>query len=67
LRGSGASFEREQATLASLGEPVGVLPIGSMLPDVELIGPDGEPTLLGEATGGRPAVVVFYRGAWCPY
>lgn len=60
-------FEREQSTLATLGEPVGILPVGSTLPDVELIGPDGEQTSLGEATGGRPAVVVFYRGAWCPY
>ena len=34
---------------------------------MELIGPDGVPTTLGEAAGGRPAVVVFYRGAWCPY
>ncbi len=62
-----AVFEREQSTLAHLGEPAGVLPVGSTLPDVELVGPDGVPTTLGEATGGRPAVVVFYRGAWCPY
>jgi peroxiredoxin len=60
-------FEREQSTLASLGVPGGVLPIGSTLPDVELIGADGVPTTLGEAVGGRPAVVAFYRGAWCPY
>ena len=60
-------FEREQSALAALGEPEGVLRVGSTLPDVELIGPDGAPTTLGEAAGGRPAVVVFYRGAWCPY
>ncbi len=60
-------FEREQSTLATFGQPDGVLPVGSTLPDVELIGPDGVPTTLGEAAGGRPAVVVFYRGAWCPY
>src|SRR5258708_3549085 len=60
-------FEREQSTLAALGVPGGVLRIGSTLPDVELTGPDGDPTTLGEAAGGRPAVVVFYRGAWCPH
>jgi len=60
-------FEREQSTLGTLGEPVGVLPVGSTLPDVELIDPDGVPTTLGEAAGGRPAVLVFSRGAWCPY
>ncbi len=59
-------FEREQPALAHLGELAGVLPVGSTLPDVELVGPDGVPTTLGEATGGRPAVVVFYRGASCP-
>ena len=60
-------FEREQSALAALGEPGGVLRIGSTLPDLELTGPDGVPTTLAEAAGGRPAVVVFYRGAWCPY
>jgi peroxiredoxin len=60
-------FEREQAMLANQGEPAGVLSVGSTLPDVELIGPDGVPTTLGEAAAGLPAVVVFYRGAWCPY
>ena len=60
-------FEREQSTLALLSEPDGALPVGSTLPDVELIGPNGASTTLGEAMGGRPAVVVFYRGAWCPY
>lgn len=60
-------FEREQSTLAALGEPGGILRVGSTLPDVELIGPDGAPTTLSETAGGQPAVVVFYRGAWCPY
>jgi peroxiredoxin len=61
------AFDHEQSTLAALGEPGGVLPLGSTLPDVELIGPDGLPRSLAEAMGGRPSVVVFYRGAWCPY
>jgi peroxiredoxin len=61
------AFEHEQSTLAALGEPGGVLPLGSTLPDVELIGPDGVPTSLAAAMGSRPSVVVFYRGAWCPY
>jgi peroxiredoxin len=60
-------FDREQSTLATQGEPSGVLSLGSTLPDVDLIGADGRPTTLSEVAGGRPAVVVFYRGAWCPY
>jgi hypothetical protein len=58
-------FEREQSTLGSLGEPIGV-PVGSALPDVELIGPDGASTSRGDAAGGRPYVVVFYRGKRIP-
>jgi peroxiredoxin len=27
----------------------------------------GEPTTLAAARGDRPAVVVLYRGAWCPF
>jgi peroxiredoxin len=60
-------FERDQSRLATQGEPSGVLSVGSTLPDVNLISADGRPTTLGEAMGGRPAVLVFYRGAWCPY
>jgi peroxiredoxin len=27
----------------------------------------GAPTSLHAATAGLPAVIVFYRGGWCPY
>jgi peroxiredoxin len=37
------------------------------MPDGELLDVEGRPTSLGGARRGRPAVVVFYRGAWCPY
>lgn len=37
------------------------------MPDGKLVYVHGQPTTLAEARGGRPAVVVFYRGAWCPY
>ncbi|RLP79266.1 AhpC/TSA family protein [Mycetocola lacteus] len=43
------------------------LPLGSAFPDAQLIGPHGEPTTFAAVRGDRPAVVVFYRGAWCPY
>ena len=28
---------------------------------------EGESLMLGDALGGQPAVLVFYRGGWCPY
>jgi len=41
--------------------------VGSAVPAVELRGVDGEPTDLKAAMDGKPAVVIFYRGGWCPY
>jgi hypothetical protein len=38
-------FEREQSTLAAVGEPAGALAVGSTVPDVKLIDPEGVPTL----------------------
>lgn len=37
------------------------------MPDSELLDVNGEPTTLTRVRDGRAAVVVFYRGAWCPY
>lgn len=37
------------------------------MPDGQLLDAQGRPTTLALARGGRDAVVVFYRGAWCPY
>lgn len=38
---------------------------GQPLPEFSLEGPDGE-TIVSSALIGRPAVLVFYRGSWCP-
>src|ERR1700721_302711 len=61
-----SAFAREQAALASL-EPVGVIAAGEALADVELLDPHGQATTLPAALDGRRGVLVFYRGAWCPY
>ena len=41
--------------------------VGSPLPEAELIDAEGAPTSVDRVRSGRPAVIVFYRGAWCPY
>ena len=61
-----SAFGREQAALATF-EPVGVIAPGETLPRVELLDPHGLPTTLPAVLGGHRAVLVFYRGAWCPY
>jgi peroxiredoxin len=36
------------------------------MPDGDLLDVHGGATSLAQVRAGRPAVVVFYRGAWCP-
>ncbi len=60
-------FVREQSELAARSVPDANVPVGSVLPDVDLVDAHGATTTLYAATRARPAVVVFYRGAWCPY
>ncbi|WP_158890690.1 peroxiredoxin-like family protein [Amycolatopsis anabasis] len=62
-----AAFSREQHGLAAAGVPAGVAIPGTKLTDHELLDPHGAPIGLFAAIGPRPAVLVFYRGDWCPY
>jgi peroxiredoxin len=62
-----SAFAREQAELAASGVPEGLIEVGAALPDAKLIDPHGATTTLYEALGDQVAVLVFYRGAWCPY
>jgi peroxiredoxin len=59
-------FGRERETLAAQA-PEGVVALGTKLPDVELLDVHGEGVSLHTTLAGRPSVLVFYRGAWCPY
>jgi Redoxin len=60
-------FELEQVRLAAAGVPDGVLAAGASIANVDLLDVGGSPTTLFAALGEAPAVVVLYRGAWCPY
>jgi peroxiredoxin len=61
------AFAAEQRALAAAGEPSGVAQPGTRLPDGELLDVAGQPVTLAETLSGKPAVIVFYRGGWCPY
>ena len=61
------TFGAEQADLDAVGVPSGIAQAGTPMPDGELLDVRGEATSLEQARAGRPAVVVFYRGAWCPF
>ena len=60
-------FAREQDALVSAGTPESVVAVGDVVPDAALLTADGSAITLVDAVDGAPAVVVFYRGAWCPY
>lgn len=61
------AFAREQARLAASGVPVGVAPTGTVLPDADLLDVHRAPATLYAAADSGTSVLVFYRGAWCPY
>lgn len=48
-------------------EDIQPLPLGSTLPDVPVKTLGGQPTTALAAVSGKPAVLVFFRGGWCPY
>ncbi|HZX01450.1 peroxiredoxin-like family protein [Kribbella sp.] len=61
------AFGAEQTGLDARGVPGGVAAAGSVVPDVPLLDVHGDQTSLYAALAGAPAVIVLYRGAWCPY
>jgi peroxiredoxin len=62
-----SAFGAEQAQLAAAGVPSGAARAGTVMPDGDLLDAYGAATTLGRVRNGKPAVVVFYRGAWCPF
>ncbi len=62
-----AAFAAEQVNLDDAGVPAGVSTPGAPMPDGDLLDMHGAATSLARVRAGRPAVVVFYRGAWCPF
>ena len=62
-----AAFGADLQRLGAEGISADVVTVGSAMPDGHLVQPDGTATTLAQARGDAPAVIVFYRGAWCPY
>lgn len=60
-----AVFDEEQRDLRSTEAPAAAL--GSALPAATVLDADGAAHDLDALLGEGPAVLVFYRGAWCPF
>jgi peroxiredoxin len=61
------AFDREQAGLRRQGPPDLTRALGAPLPDAVLLSPTGAPVTIDDARHGTAAVIVLYRGAWCPF
>lgn len=61
------AFRREQADLAVTGLPAEIAPVGTVVADTDLLDPYGNATTLYDATADATTILVFHRGAWCPY
>ena len=53
--------------LAPEANAVNPLLNGMKVPAVTLQFPDGSPVSLNALTMNKPAIILFYRGGWCPY
>ena len=55
------------AAIPSSPAEVQPLEVGSAVPAATVQTADGKDVQLAELTTGKPSVIIFYRGGWCPY
>ncbi len=60
-------FASLMALLAPISRAAEPLAVGAGIPDVAVLSVTGEPVKLRELVATKPAVLIFYRGGWCPY
>ena len=60
-------FDRSIAGFLVQGVPDSVVKVGDRLDPFTLDDATGHPVSLDEIVSTGPAVIVFYRGGWCPY
>lgn len=53
--------------IAAMGIEQQALKVGDKAPDFTLPNAKGEQITLSKTNQDKPTVVIFYRGAWCPY
>jgi peroxiredoxin len=53
--------------VASSAKEAKPIEVGTAAPDAGLRGLDGNDVTLHAIVAGKPTVLIFYRGSWCPY
>jgi peroxiredoxin len=61
------TFGRDRAAWRAKGRPADAVAVGDVLSDFTLPDATGRDVTLSELVADGPAVLVFYRGGWCPY
>ena len=64
LSSAAANTADQVASSAKEAKPIEV---GTAAPDAGLRGLDGNDVTLHAIVAGKPTVLIFYRGSWCPY
>ncbi len=62
-----ASVTTNAADYAPSAEEVRPLLVGTSAPETSLQQLDGKSKKLKDILDGKPTIVIFYRGGWCPY
>lgn len=55
------------AQIPANAEDIAPLLVGETMPDVQVTTLDGQTASFLDLVKTKPAVVIFYRGGWCPY
>ena len=61
------AFARDRERMLDRGTPSQAVAAGDLLQDFILPDATGKDVSLSELVASGPAVLVFYRGGWCPY
>jgi len=61
------TFTRDQVAWRAKGRPADAVTVGDVLSDFTLPNATGQDVSLSQLVTNGPAVLVFYRGGWCPY
>ena len=62
-----AALSAATAQIAANENLIQPLPVGATIPDVHVNSLAGDSVSLKDIAAGKPTVLIFYRGGWCPY